>query len=101
MFRLGFAPALLMVALLGFQQTQTPPPKPQAPASAPAYPSSVGPSSGTHYTNSNGQRVHVPMQAPSAPSGATAKCRDGSYSFSQHANGTCSHHGGVGLWLTH
>jgi hypothetical protein len=34
-----------------------------------------------------------------APSGATAKCRDGSYSSSQHHSGTCSHHGGVATWL--
>lgn len=34
-----------------------------------------------------------------APSNASAKCRDGSYSFSQHRSGTCSHHGGVAKWL--
>ncbi len=34
------------------------------------------------------------------PPGATAKCRDGTYSFSQHRSGTCSHHGGVAVWLT-
>lgn len=26
---------------------------------------------------------------------ATARCRDGSLSYSRHACGTCSHHGGV------
>ena len=30
---------------------------------------------------------------------ATAQCRDGSYSYSQHHSGTCSHHGGVAVWL--
>lgn len=34
-----------------------------------------------------------------APAGATAQCRDGTYSFSQHHSGTCSHHGGVAMWL--
>ena len=34
-----------------------------------------------------------------APPGATAQCRDGTYSFSQHHSGTCSHHGGVARWL--
>jgi hypothetical protein len=29
------------------------------------------------------------------PKGATARCKDGSYSASQHARGTCSHHGGI------
>lgn len=38
--------------------------------------------------------------APSAPPpGATALCRDGTYSFSKHHSGTCSHHGGVAKWL--
>jgi hypothetical protein len=37
--------------------------------------------------------------ADGAPPGATARCRDGSYSFSQHHQGTCSHHGGVSVWL--
>lgn len=31
-------------------------------------------------------------------SGATAKCRDGSVSYSAHRRGTCSHHGGVAQW---
>jgi hypothetical protein len=40
-------------------------------------------------------------QQPSpAPTGATALCRDGTYSFSRHRSGTCSHHGGVATWLT-
>jgi uncharacterized protein DUF3761 len=33
------------------------------------------------------------------PPSATAQCRDGTYSFSQHRSGTCSHHGGVARWL--
>ncbi|HZR91001.1 MAG TPA: DUF3761 domain-containing protein [Gaiellaceae bacterium] len=39
------------------------------------------------------------VSAASPPPGATARCRDGSYSFSQHRSGTCSHHGGVAAWL--
>jgi hypothetical protein len=38
--------------------------------------------------------------ARSAPPGATARCRDGTYSYSAHRSGTCSHHGGVAVWLT-
>ncbi|MFF0561641.1 DUF3761 domain-containing protein [Streptomyces sp. NPDC004266] len=34
-----------------------------------------------------------------APAGATAQCNDGSYSYSAHRRGTCSHHGGVAVWL--
>ncbi len=32
------------------------------------------------------------------PREATAKCKDGSYSYSAHARGTCSHHRGVKYW---
>lgn len=34
----------------------------------------------------------------SHPRGATAECNDGSYSYSAHASGTCSHHKGVRYW---
>jgi hypothetical protein len=37
--------------------------------------------------------------AEAAPPGATALCRDGTYSFSKHHSGTCSHHRGVKRWL--
>ena len=37
--------------------------------------------------------------ASAPPPGATALCRDGTYSFSQTHSGTCSHHGGVARWL--
>ena len=32
------------------------------------------------------------------PRGATAKCKDGTYSYSLHFSGTCSHHKGVRYW---
>ena len=51
-----------------------------------------------YYLNVSGHCVHSPS---SNPAGATAKCRDGTYSYSQHASGTCSHHGGVGRWIHH
>lgn len=55
-----------------------------------------------NYTNSDGQRVHRPAHSKSgeAPEGASAKCRDNSYSFSTHHRGTCSRHGGVAQWLS-
>ncbi len=37
----------------------------------------------------------VSAAAAGAPPGATALCRDGTYSYSKHHSGTCSHHGGV------
>lgn len=87
------------------QETTTPPvtqvttvgtyvaPKPVA--AAPVQPSCPN---GT-YVNSAGNTVCSPYASSSAPYGATAECRDGSYSFSQSHSGTCSHHGGVSQWL--
>ena len=67
---------------------------------APKSPASQPLSNDNHYTNSDGQRVHSPAYSPGgAPAGASAVCRDGTYSFSQHRSGTCSHHGGVARWL--
>jgi hypothetical protein len=51
------------------------------------------------YRNVDGNCVHRPVAAPGPPAGATAKCKDGTYSFSQHRQGTCSGHGGVAVWL--
>ncbi|MBA3898256.1 MAG: DUF3761 domain-containing protein [Sphingomonadaceae bacterium] len=40
-----------------------------------------------------GQNTHA-----GGPNGATAKCRDNTYSSSAHRSGTCSRHGGVAQW---
>src|SRR5579872_2692436 len=55
---------------------------------------------GRGYINSKGQWVPSPTRTTDgkAPKGATAKCADGTYSFSQSRRGTCSHHGGVAQW---
>ncbi len=55
--------------------------------------------SGRYYTNVDGERVPSPVRSRSVPAGASAQCRDGTYSFSRHRRGTCSHHGGVARWL--
>lgn len=66
----------------------------------PRYHRSTSSESGSeYYTARSGHRVHRPVQASRAPSGASAKCRDGSWSFSESRRGTCSHHGGVATWL--
>jgi hypothetical protein len=54
-----------------------------------------------HYINKSGSEVHSPARSKNgtAPAGASAQCRDGTYSFSQHRSGTCSRHGGVANWL--
>jgi hypothetical protein len=71
------------------------------PASTPytqAAPNEADLQSHQHY---NGQEVHSPSKSKSGkvPQGATAKCRDGSYSFSKHRSGTCSRHSGVAQWM--
>jgi uncharacterized protein YgiM (DUF1202 family) len=56
------------------------------------------PMSGRSYINVDGVRVPSPVFSDTRPAGATARCRDGSYSFSQHRRGTCSYQGGVAVW---
>jgi len=51
------------------------------------------------YENSAGNIVCKPYESPTQPAGATAQCEDGTYSFSESRSGTCSHHGGVAVWL--
>jgi hypothetical protein len=51
------------------------------------------------YVNSRGHCVPRPRRSARPPAGATAQCRDGTYSFSQSRRGTCSWHGGVRRWL--
>lgn len=82
----------------------------------------TGPRGGCYYLNGNGNKTYVDhsfcgredTQAASArnlspptvksaadtpaSSGASAKCADGSLSFSATRRGTCSHHGGVAEW---
>lgn len=55
-----------------------------------------------YYTNSAGHVVPRPCgdwHNSGPPQGATAKCRDGTYGFSEHHSGTCSGHGGVAEFL--
>jgi len=53
------------------------------------------------YVDVDGDTVRSPVASADGtiPDGASAQCRDGSYSFSRHRQGTCSHHGGVDTWL--
>ncbi len=53
----------------------------------------------TYYSNSYGDRVQSPTRYNNKPTGATAICSDGTYSFSYNRRGTCSRHGGVNVWL--
>ena len=76
------------------QQVPVPSIRPQAPTSAPQN----NLSNDNYYVNSDGNTVHSPADSNTVPAGATAQCGDGTYSFSQHRSGTCSHHGGVATW---
>ncbi|MEI6352807.1 MAG: DUF3761 domain-containing protein [Candidatus Nomurabacteria bacterium] len=52
------------------------------------------------YTNVSGNSIKSPSYSSNGiPAGATAKCKDGTYSFSQNHRGSCSRHGGVSNWL--
>jgi hypothetical protein len=66
-------------------------------AGATGAPSTAACKSG-YYKSVSGVCVASPS---SNPAGATARCRDGTYSYSLHASGTCSHHGGVARWVHH
>ena len=50
------------------------------------------------YVNSSGHVVPDPKCVTDHQAGETAICRDGSHSFSEHRQGTCSRHGGVARW---
>jgi hypothetical protein len=100
-------------ACSGHGGVQKPPKsKPAAGATAPAVAAtpaspaaaSAAPAASTAMTAAKSSTAS--KSAPTAiagntdPTGATAKCKDGTYSKSQHHSGTCSSHGGVAEWLT-
>jgi hypothetical protein len=75
-----------------------------APAAAPAPSAAMSPAApaattAAKSTPAASKSAPVAAAGNSDPTGATAKCKDGTYSKSQHHSGTCSHHGGVAEWL--
>lgn len=71
---------------------------PAAPAAA-AAPVAAAPAAAAK-TSTATKSVPTATAGNTDPTGATAKCKDGTYSKSQHHAGTCSSHGGVAEWLT-
>ena len=79
--------------------------KPAVAAAAPAAPAPVAPVAATvtrttavhtqqtSRTTTTGAAVHA-----AGPNGATAQCKDGTYSKSTHRAGTCAGHKGVQTW---
>ena len=86
----------LVVILLSQQivsQTQSPPP-PGTNSSATSNTRPPGKANCTNngtYVSSKRQTVQRPENCSAPPQGATAQCRDGTYSFSQSRRGTCGY----------
>jgi hypothetical protein len=91
--------SVLLAALVGGQQAFSDATQGEPPPGLRGVPASL--QDGHGYINSDGNWVHSPVHTTdgSPPAGASAQCRDGTYSFSLHHQGTCSHHGGVDHWL--
>lgn len=101
--RTGFIAFVLAFSAAHAQPAPDPAPIPLSPVASTkhAAPNEAELLAHAHYRSSDGRVVHSPAKSThdQVPSGASAKCRDGTYSFSQHRRGTCSHHGGVDNWL--
>jgi len=72
---------------VGEEATATP------PAAAPHSPRATVP------TNAGAPKSADEKEAANSPTGAAARCKDGTYSHSAHHQGACSHHGGVAEWM--
>jgi hypothetical protein len=71
-----------------------------APAAAKAAPAAAAAAPAAAKTSTASKSAPTAAAGNTDPTGATAKCKDGTYSKSQHHSGTCSSHGGVAEWLT-
>lgn len=76
---------------------KTAPAKPAPTKSAPAAASAC--EGKTHYVNSSNHCVLRPTATADSSDEPTARCNDGTSSYSEHRSGTCSRHGGVAEWL--
>ena len=86
----------------GVQKASKSKPASDDSAAAPAAPApaAAAPATGTPAAKSASKSAPTAAPSNTDPTGATAKCKDGTYSKSKHHSGTCSSHGGVAEWLT-
>jgi hypothetical protein len=89
----------ILICLPIFGQTATPQ-QSGAPSQQPAgeTPASNA-SSDSGNTKAPGVWRKIKVKVVTPPKGATAQCKDRTYSFSEHVSGTCANHGGVEQWL--
>jgi len=78
------------------------PKTPAAPAAAAPAAAAAAPVASTTAAKTSTATKSAPTATAgnTDPTGATAKCKDGTYSKSAHHSGTCSSHGGVAEWMT-
>jgi hypothetical protein len=67
------------------------------PAAAPAAPAATAPA--TTVKTPAAATTSAATASATDPTGATAKCKDGTYSHAKTHSGACSKHGGVADWL--
>jgi len=72
-----------------------------APAAAPVTPRAAPPAAPAPSTTKPAASAPTAPTTAGAntPANATARCKDGTYSYSKGHTGACSHHGGVAEWL--
>jgi len=70
-----------------------------APAPTPEPPTHTPKPGGGGSATCNGDPVPAACQVGNGPLPPTARCKDGLWSCSQNASGTCSHNGGVDCWV--
>ena len=63
-----------------------------------SWPTDATARAGQYYRSVDGSMVHSPTRGNRDYGPVTARCEDGTRSFSHHSRGTCSHHGGVSRW---
>jgi len=98
---LGIAPSLCLMAFSGVAMAKNAGSQPpQGSAQSVTNGSTELVETGS-YVNRERHSVHRAAHTVSGnvPSGASAQCRDGTYSFSMSHRGTRSHHSGAARWL--